>query len=588
MVARRRAVNRITRSIIILLVGVGIATLLNVESASGSRDAQIAWLDENAVPLISCEAGHGFADLTPLGTMIGDARIVGLGESTHGTREQFQMKHRLVEYLVEELGFSWFAIEASTPEAHRLDAYVLGGEGDPVALIGGMYFWTWNTEEVLAMVEWMRAHNARSDHKVHFTGFDMQTPDVAADDVVQFLTAVASPLAATAATQYPRIVNATGGASFATATYTFPVAEARGKTVRFSAWIKTEDLRDGYAGLWWRIDGPDGKVLAFDNMANRDLSDTTDWAEYVIELPVAVEATNINFGFLMTGQGEAWFDAAGIKLDGVAYDAPAFDLGFEGDRIAAYHTNNDAYTSQLDRFVVYAGTQSLHLASIARDPEVLAAADALVQAEAILAEMQATRSDWLVLRPAAEAERALLNARIVVQCLLMRANPQRNVRDAAMAENVVWLAEQDPDARLVLWAHNYHVSRAPDAMGSHLADRFGAAYMPVAFATAQGSYHAMSEDSRREHDLQLPPTDSFEAAFAAATSPLFALDLRSARPGDKESGWLCETRPFRSIGAVAMDEQFFPTPLRAYYDLVVFVEETTPARQLATRPVQRP
>ena len=42
---------------------------------------------------------------------------------------------------------------------------------------------TWNTEEVLAMVEWMREHNARSEHKIHFTGFDMQTPDVAAAEV---------------------------------------------------------------------------------------------------------------------------------------------------------------------------------------------------------------------------------------------------------------------------------------------------------------------------------------------------------------------------------------------------------------------
>lgn len=295
--------NRILRSVILAIAG--IAALSNVRPVSGSRDAQIAWLDEHVVPLISCEAGHGFADFAPLEAMIGDARIVGLGESTHGTREHFQMKHRLVEYLVEELGFSWFAIEASTPEANRLDAYVLGDEGDPAALIHGMYFWTWNTEEVLAMVEWMRAHNACSDHKIHFTGFDMQTPDVAAADVVQFLEAVAPPLAATAAAQYPRIVNATGGASFATATYTFPAAAARGKRVRFSAWIKTQDLRNGYVGLWWRVDGPDGEVLAFDNMAYRGPSGTTDWAEYAINLPVAAEAANINFGFLMTGQGKA-------------------------------------------------------------------------------------------------------------------------------------------------------------------------------------------------------------------------------------------------------------------------------------------
>jgi erythromycin esterase-like protein len=581
--------NRLLRIVVPPIVGIVLVASLGVEIASGDPDARIAWLDEQAAPLATCEAGHGFADLAPVGAMIGDARIVGLGESTHGTREHFQMKHRLVEYLVVELGFTWFAIEASTPEAHRLDAYVLGGEGDPAALIGGMYYWTWNTEEVLAMVEWMRAHNARSDRKVHFTGFDMQTPDVAADEVVEFLEAVSSPLAARAAAEYPRIVTAPRGGSAAITTYAFPVVEARGKTVRFSGWIKTENLQDGYAGLWWRVDGPDGEVLAFDNMAYRGPSGTTDWTEYAIELPVASEAVNINFGFLMTGQGTAWIDAADIELDGAAYDATSFDLGFEGAGIAAhYHTDDDAYTSRLDGTVARAGRQSLRLASVPGQPDGPAAAEAAILAEAILTEMQAARDEWLGLRPAEEVERALLNARIVVQCMQMRAGPQGGiVRDASMAENVVWLAEQYPDARLVLWAHNGHVSRASGAMGQHLADRFGEDYVPVAFATARGRYSAVGDGGLGSHELQAPPDDSFEAIFAASEVPLFALDLRSGEPGNEESGWLCETRLFRSIGARAMDRQFYPTPLRSNYDLLIFVEETTPARQLASRPGPR-
>ncbi len=236
----------------------------------------------------------------------------------------------------------------------------------------------------------------------------------------------------------------------------------------------------------------------------------------------------------------------------------------------------------------HAGQQSLCLTGVPGESGALDTAEALILAEEILAEMQAARSEWLVHRPAAEVDRALLNARIVVQCLRMRADPQTRVRDAAMAENVVWLAEQHPKARLVLWAHNYHVSRAPDAMGRYLADRFGDAYLPVAFATAQGRYYAKGYDDQREHELQAPPDGSFEAAFAATSAPLFVLDLRLARPGDEGAGWLCETRPFRSIGALAADMQFFLTPLRAHYDLVVFVEETAPARQLVTPLVQSP
>ena len=62
------------------------------------------WLRENAIPFNTTEPGSGFDDLMPLKEIIGDARIVALGEATHGTREFFQMKHRMLEFLVKEMG----------------------------------------------------------------------------------------------------------------------------------------------------------------------------------------------------------------------------------------------------------------------------------------------------------------------------------------------------------------------------------------------------------------------------------------------------------------------------------------------------
>jgi erythromycin esterase-like protein len=570
----RHVVGRLRRGVFLLVASTAAIALLSAAGDNG--EAWVAWLDEHVVLLAGCEAGQGFDDLAPLAAMIGDARIVGLGESTHGTREHFQMKHRLVEYLVEELGFSWFAIEASTPEAHRLDAYVLGGDGDPEALIRGMYFWTWTTEEVLAMVEWMRAHNARSDQKIHFTGFDMQTPNFAAAEVTRFLREVESPLADRAAEQYPDIVQFTGRSPGGMAAYHFPTSQARGKTVRFTAWIKTEDVFDGCAGLWCRIDGPEG-LLSSAYASECGVSGTTDWIECVIELPVAAEATDLRYGFALIGDGTAWFDSAAIELDGVPFDASSFDLAFEKVGIAAYFTSDIDYTVQLDRSVAHTGSQSLRIASLPRDPH---AHDPVAQAEAILAEMQSERATWLTLHPAHDVERALLNARIVVQYVRMKDDPYENSRDEAMAENVAWLAHQYPEERLILWAHNGHVGRAPGMMGAHLADRFGDDYLPVGFATASGEYYAVGMDGETVHDLQAPPGESFEAHFAAATAPTFVLDLRQVEPENVGSAWLAETRPFRSVGSLARDEQFYPTPLRDFYDLIVFVEETTPARQL--------
>ena len=149
----------------------------------------LAWLGEHAHPLQSATPTKNDEDLEFLKEMIGEARIVALGEATHGTSEFFTLKHRIVQFLAEEMDFTVFSIEANMPEAYRLNEYVLTGEGDPEELLAGMYFWTWNTQEVLDMILWMREFNASGQGVMQFTGFDMQTPTVAMEEVRAFVEA---------------------------------------------------------------------------------------------------------------------------------------------------------------------------------------------------------------------------------------------------------------------------------------------------------------------------------------------------------------------------------------------------------------
>jgi erythromycin esterase len=163
-------------------------------------EATRVWIQEHAIPLATVEAGHGFADLQPLREVIGDVRIVALGEATHGTREFFQLKHRMLEFLVSELGFDVFAIEATLPEAMDVNRYVLTGDGDPGRALAGMYFWTWDTEEVLELIRWMRRYNEDPQHprKVKFYGVDMQYTPRAARVTLDYLRRVDSAAAAIA------------------------------------------------------------------------------------------------------------------------------------------------------------------------------------------------------------------------------------------------------------------------------------------------------------------------------------------------------------------------------------------------------
>ena len=73
----------------------------------------VTWLKQSCIPVQHVEAGSGFADLESLKVLLRDVKVVGLGENTHGTREFCQLKHRLVEFLVVEMGFTTLAIEGS-------------------------------------------------------------------------------------------------------------------------------------------------------------------------------------------------------------------------------------------------------------------------------------------------------------------------------------------------------------------------------------------------------------------------------------------------------------------------------------------
>ena len=146
------------------------------------------WLKNNIKPLTSDEPGTDFDDLVELESFFKDVKIVGLGEATHGTREFFRMKHRFVEWFASQSDTTIFVIEASMPEARIVNDYVLYGKGDPHEALVGMHFWVWNTQEVLDLIEWMRAYNESGNGRIEFWGNDLQFPHVAADSIRAFVS----------------------------------------------------------------------------------------------------------------------------------------------------------------------------------------------------------------------------------------------------------------------------------------------------------------------------------------------------------------------------------------------------------------
>lgn len=139
---------------------------------------------------------------------LGEARIVLLGESTHGTSEFYRTRARITQQLIERHGFRFVAVEADWPDAARVDEYVLGHprrskvEFSPFARFPT---WMWRNEEVENFVEWLRARNlARADKesRAGFHGLDLYSLFTSIAAVLSYLDEVDPDAAKVARSRY--------------------------------------------------------------------------------------------------------------------------------------------------------------------------------------------------------------------------------------------------------------------------------------------------------------------------------------------------------------------------------------------------
>lgn len=159
-----------------------------------ANEPPIAPLADATVPLETSTFGETGSGLAAVADALDDAAVVGLGEATHGTREFSELKACLVRHLVEERGLRLLAIEAAFADAVAVDEYVRGEyDGPASAAIAEMGFWTWSTEALRDLVEWLRAFNEGRprDDRVRVFGVDVQDVGGSADALLDYLAATA-------------------------------------------------------------------------------------------------------------------------------------------------------------------------------------------------------------------------------------------------------------------------------------------------------------------------------------------------------------------------------------------------------------
>lgn len=132
------------------------------------------------------------ADLSPLLERIGDARIVLIGEASHGTSEFYRMRQRITAELIRRKGFRRIGIEGDWPDVERVDEYVRGREpGTDWAWDAFDRFpsWMWRNREVLDFIEWLRGYNESREAdsgQVALHGLDLYSLYLSIHAVMEF------------------------------------------------------------------------------------------------------------------------------------------------------------------------------------------------------------------------------------------------------------------------------------------------------------------------------------------------------------------------------------------------------------------
>jgi erythromycin esterase len=228
------------------------------DSPSASRAVPATpaeWLEQNAHPLSSISpTDRDFDDLRPLRQAIGDARVVMLGEQSHGDGATFLAKARLIAFLHEEMGFDVLAWESGMYDVERVWAQIQAGEDVLTASRRGIFgIWT-NSEQVLPTLDYVESR-ARTSRPLEMAGFDMQLTTEATHDslnlqMTRFARDIGSPVVNDPG--WAAALTTLRGVSTGAHWVTKPDADAQENVLRLLAALRADASRTGgRRALWW-------------------------------------------------------------------------------------------------------------------------------------------------------------------------------------------------------------------------------------------------------------------------------------------------------------------------------------------------
>jgi len=275
--------------------------------------------------------------------------------------------------------------------------------------------------------------------------------------------------------------------------------------------------------------------------------------------------------------------------------------GFDMQMAHVAARNVESYLEKVDPFEVVAAEKVFEPISDAkREKESAAKPEAFWEREedrivTLQKQLESRKESYVKRSSKKEWELAEHNLEIVRQSAeLYSIRKKGNVspRDLAMAKNVRWILEQEgPEAKMMLWAHNGHVSTGllggAASMGNELRQMYGSELVVCGFSFEEGSFQAVEKGKGLKRFTVGPaPPDTVDGILAATGIPIFAVDLRSAPSNGQVRDWLNGAQKMRSIGllySLNWPEEGFSEVIPREFDVLFFVRQTTAALENPNR-----
>ncbi len=168
-------INRIAIICYMLLYCTSWTIAQPATNLASNNSAFVYWAQRHVWPLQSSAKATDDSDLYPVKEMIGEARVVALGEPAHGYREPLAFRNRLFKFFVKHCGFTTMAVEGGLAESQLATEYIAGGSGTAEAAAAALGIGD-PAPENIELLEWMRQYNSDTAHqqKLMFYGIDIQ------------------------------------------------------------------------------------------------------------------------------------------------------------------------------------------------------------------------------------------------------------------------------------------------------------------------------------------------------------------------------------------------------------------------------